>query len=88
MYPTSGGRGDDSVYVSSVVTHKLRSENIRGQVFSDNKPYVLLLSVHFGAMAKRLFLPTNRNLILEFLRIFIATGKMKDTEQMVSLLRV
>jgi hypothetical protein len=32
-------------------------------VFSDNKRYLLLLSLRFGAMTKRFFLPTNRRLI-------------------------
>ena len=64
-YPTAGGSGDDSVHVSSVITPTLRSENVCGQAFSDNKCYLLLLSVRFGAMTTRFFLPTNRRLILE-----------------------
>jgi len=34
-------------------------------VFSDNKRYLLLLSVRFGSMTRHFFLPTNRRLILE-----------------------
>jgi len=34
-------------------------------VFSDNKPYLLLLGLHFGAMTTRFFLPTNQRFILE-----------------------
>jgi len=64
-YLTAGGSGDGSVHVSSVITPALRSENVWGLAFSDNKRYLLLLSVGFGAMTKRFFLPTNRRLILE-----------------------
>jgi len=57
--------GDDSVHVSSVITATLRSENVWGYAFGDNKRYLLLLSMRFGAMTTRFFLPTNRRLILE-----------------------
>jgi hypothetical protein len=63
-YFTAGGSSDDSVHVSSVITPTLRSKNVWGQAFSD-KRYLLLLSVRFGAMTTRFFLPTNRRLILE-----------------------
>jgi len=64
-YLTASGSGEDSVHVSSVISPTLRSENVRGQAFSDNKRYLLLLGVRFGAMTKLFFLPTNRMLILE-----------------------
>ena len=65
-YLTAGGSGDDSVHDSSEITPTLRSENVWGQAFSDNKRYLLLLSVRFGAMTKPFFfLPINRRLILE-----------------------
>jgi hypothetical protein len=64
-YLTAGGSGDDSVHVSSVISPTLRSENVRVYAFSDNKRYLLLLSLRFGAMTTRFFLPTNRRLILE-----------------------
>jgi len=35
------------------------------RVGGDNKRYLLLLSVWFGAMTMHFFLPTNRRLILE-----------------------
>ena len=65
MYLTAGGSGGDSVHVSSAITPSLRSENVWGQAFSDNKGYLLLLSMRFGAMKTRFFLPTNRRLIFE-----------------------
>jgi hypothetical protein len=34
-------------------------------VYSDNKLYLLLLSLRFGVMTKRFILTTNRKLILE-----------------------
>ena len=41
--------------------------------FNDNKRYLLLLSVRFGAMTTRLFLPNNRMLILELLTYHITS---------------
>jgi hypothetical protein len=64
-YLTPGCSGDDSVHVSSVITPTLCSENVWGEAFSDNKRYLLLLSVRFGDMTTRFFLPTNPMLILE-----------------------
>ena len=65
MYRTAGGNGDDSVRVLSVFTPTLRSENVWGYAYSKNRSSLLLLSVRFDAMTTRLFLPTNRRLILE-----------------------
>jgi hypothetical protein len=65
-YLTAGGRGDDNVHVSSVITPTLRSGNVWGSAFSNNKRYLLLLlSLCFGAMTTRFFLPTSRRLNLE-----------------------
>jgi hypothetical protein len=62
---TAGGSGDDTVHISSAITPTLRNENASGLVLRENKSYLLLLSICFGAMAKRFILPTNRMLILE-----------------------
>ena len=64
-YLTAGRSGGDNVIVSPVIIPTLRSENVWGLAFSDNKRYFLLLSVRIGAMTTRFFLPTNRRLILE-----------------------
>jgi len=64
-YLAAGGSVDDSAHVSSVITPTLRSESVWGQAFSENKCYLLLLSVGFGAMTTLFFSPTNRRLILE-----------------------
>ena len=66
-YLIAGVSGDDSVHVSSLITPTLNSENVWGLAFSDNKRYLLLLSVRFDAMTTRFFLPTYRKLILELL---------------------
>jgi len=69
-YLTAGGSGDDSVHVSSVISPTQRSENnaakkYEGRRSAIKKLYLLLVSVGFGAMTTRFFLPTNRKLILE-----------------------
>ena len=65
-YLTPDGSGDDNVHVSSLITPTLRCENVWGYAFSKNRSSLSLLSVRFDAMTTRLFLPTNRRLILEW----------------------
>jgi len=64
-YLTAGRSGDGSVHVSSAITPTLRSENAWGFVFRENKRCLLWLSLWFGTVPTRLFLPTNQRLILE-----------------------
>ena len=65
-YLTAGGSGNGSVHVLSLFTPTLRNENVWGYAYSKNRSYLLQLSMRFDAMTARLFLPTNRRLILEW----------------------
>jgi hypothetical protein len=55
MYLKAGGSGKDSVHVLSIITPTLSSRNVWGQAFCDNKHYLLLLSMRFGAMTTCFF---------------------------------
>jgi len=63
---SAGGSSDGSVHVLSLFTPTLRSKNVWGYAYSKNRSYLLLLSMRFDAVTTRLFLPTNRTLILEW----------------------